>query len=345
MFIDRKWCLCTLFPDITLYHNIKSAIAHSNNCVEGFFIIAGFLIVLTFKPTVSMKNFILKKYIRLSPVILFSMGICFLGFLLGTMEFNWVANILTVLLVNQFVVKFAIGQNPILWYTSTLFTSMLIYFCIIKYLPQKVKIPLITGLVIIGYGIVELLQHGSFANPLKNYHSIFNIGFLRALGGVGTGCLVGIWFKMLINQGLPKFNIPNFIKNNKILITPVELCLLSYVVWWCVFIHNKVNNLCFVLAFVILLIMFVLKKGYLSEFFDRDIWVKLGRFQYSVYVIHYVIIRIFGLAVFKTHPEFVVSHPVLPIFIMLSSVIIIGIFTYYMVELPCANYLKKKLKL
>ena len=137
MFIDRQWCLCTLFPDISVYQNISGAISHSNNCVEGFFIIAGFLLFITYKPEIKLKDFIIKKYIRLSPVILFSMALCFIGFLLGVMKFDWGANILTVLLFNQFGVKFVVGQNPILWFTSVLFASLLLYFLILKVLPSK----------------------------------------------------------------------------------------------------------------------------------------------------------------------------------------------------------------
>lgn len=338
MFIDRQWCLCTLFPDISLYQNILKSIAHSNNGVEGFFIIAGFLLVLTFKPTVTVKDFLIKKYIRLSPVILFSMILCFGGFLLGAMKFDWGANILTVLLVNQFGIKFVCGQNPILWFTSVLFAALLLYFMVLKYLSPKIKTIIILFMILFSYGIIEILQHGSFANPLKNYHYIFNIGFLRAIGGVGVGCLIGYLYKNI----LLKYNQPLKNKILKSFYTLLEAGFLSFLIWWCLCIHKSINNIFFVFAFAVLLILFICKKGYISQFLDKDIWVKLGRFQYSIYVVHYVIIRILGLTLWKTHPNLVTAYPIIPILVMLVQIIAIGVLAYYMVELPCAKYLKER---
>ena len=339
MFIDRQWCLCTLFPDISIYQTLKAAIGHSNNCVEGFFIVAGFLLIYTFKPNISIKNFILKKYIRLSPVILFSMVLCFIGFLLGTMKFDWVSNILTVLLVNQFGIKIVCGQNPILWYTSVLFAGLLLYFCIIKYLPLKLRNILIFTLIISSYTILELLQHGSFANPLKNYHHVLNVGFLRALGGIGLGCIIG----GIYNYYLSKIDK---IKENiisKIFFSVSEILLLVFIFWWCLVIHKGLNNIYFVLSFSVLLLLFIIKRGYISQFLNKNVWAFLGKFQYSIYVIHYVIIRIFGLALWNKNPDFVLSHPILPIVIMILTILFAGVITYYMIELPCANFLKNKL--
>ena len=340
MFIDRRWCLCTLFPDISLYQNISRAICHSNNCVEGFFMVAGFLLVLTYKPENTIKDFVIKKYIRFSPVILFSMVLCFIGFLLGAMDFNWVANILTVLLLNQFGAKFVVGQNPILWYTSVLFASLFLYFCILKVLSGRKRNLLIFTLIVLSYTILEILQHGSFSNPLKNYcHHILNIGFLRGVGGVGIGCLIGFLYKNVLLTEKIKFK-GRFLK---IILTVFEAISMSFVFWWCLIIHKGINNIFFVFAFAVLLILFVFKKGYFSEILDKDIWVKLGKYQYSIYVVHYVIIRIFGLALWKEQSEFVTLHPFMPILIMFAAILVVGVLTYYMVELPCANFLKQRL--
>ncbi|MBR1460041.1 acyltransferase [bacterium] len=339
MFINRVCNLCHIYPDISIYQTIKSAIAHSNNSVEGFFIVAGFFLVYTFKSHLSLKNFILKKYIRLSPAILFSMGLCAIGWLLGAMHIKLIPNLLTVFLLNHFGINIAVGQNPILWYTSTLFAGLLLYFCIIKYLPVKIKYWTIAILAISGYIILEILQHGSFANPLVNYHHVFNIGFLRTVGGIGLGCLIGYLYKNVLS----KYNQP--LKNMwlKWFFTLLEVGFMAFVVWWCMCIHKSINNIVIVLCFGILLILFLFKKGYLSQITDSDIWVKLGRYQYSIYVVHYVIIRILGLKVWKHCPNFVAVHPILPIIINLIVILLVGILTYHMVELPCAKFLTNKL--
>lgn len=338
MFIDRKWCFCNLFPDIVLYSNIKTAVAHSNNGVEGFFIIAGFLLFITFKTKMSIWDFIKKKYIRLSPPIIFSILLCVFGYFLGAMHFKIIPNILTILLLNQFGIYFVDGQNPVLWFTSVLFAGLLVYFCILKWVPDNIKNKIILTLIIVSYTILEILQHGTFINPLKNYYYIFNIGFLRAIGGIGLGCLIGHYIKLYFSR------IKDFIlsKKQKLLVSSCELFLTSFLIWWMIFPHERINNIIFVLAFAILLILFILKKGYISEFFDKDIWVKLGKYQYSIYVVHYVVIRVLGLVLWKQHPEFVVSYPVIPILVTLVIIILVGVFTYHIVEEPCAKYLTNK---
>lgn len=338
MFIDRKWNLCTLYPEIPLYQTLKSAIAHSNNGVEGFFIIAGFFLVYTFKPTTRIKDFIVKKYIRLSPVILFSIVLCAIGWLLGTMAFKFIPNLLTVFLLNNFALKISVSNNPILWYTSALFAGLLLYFCIIKFLQPKIKYWITCILTITAYVILEILQHGSFANPLKNYYHIFNIGFLRAVGGIGFGCLIGFLYKNFILEK----KLFNNMKYHHIW-TFLEIILLGFIIWWCMFIHGRINNLIFVICFAILSILFLTKKGWFSQITDKDIWVKLGKYQYSIYVVHYVIIRILGLSIWKNCPEFISAHPIIPIISNLFVILSIGVFVYYMIELPCSKFLQEKL--
>lgn len=338
MFIDRVWCLCTLFPDVSLYQNIKFAIAKANNSVEGFFLIAGFLLLLTFKHSESVLNFIKKKYIRLSPVICFSILICVFGWLLGTMHFKLIPNLLTMFLLNNFGYCWAAGNNPILWFTSALFAGLLVYFLIIKYVPKKYFYGTVFSLSCLAYIILENLQHGSFAKPIFNY-GIFNIGFLRAIGGIGLGCFIAQLYKdniSTIESFKPK-------KIMKFLFSGFEILLFCFIVWWTTIKHIALNNILFVIGFAGLLSLFVCKKGLLSNLVDKDIWVFWGKYQYSLYVIHYVIIRIYGLALWKQNPDFIYAHPVLPIFIMLFTIILFTVLVYHFVEEPCAKYLKQKL--
>ena len=339
MFITRDWCLCSIFPNIHLYSFIKSFIAFSYNSVEGFFIIAGFLLFLTFKNSVNVLDFIKKKYIRLTPVIVFSFFICLLGTMLNAFHFSIIPNLMTSLLLNQFGVCISIGQNPVLWFTSVLFSVLLLYFCILKFVPKKYQVYLISFLIILGYGILEILQHGFFNKPLKNYYYILNIGFLRGLGGIGLGCLLAKIFK----DNYPKIQNFKLSISKKILITFAEIISFMFVFWWLCFPHFKYNNIFFVVGFSILFSFFICKKGYLSNLLDKSIWVFLGRYQYSMYVVHYVIIKIFGIVLWQKNIEWVVMHPILPIIIMFLTIIATTMFAYHFVEIPCAKYLKDKL--
>ncbi len=334
--VSSAWSFSKLFKDINIYKTLHDCFAHSNNGVEGFFIIAGFFLVLTFKDSISLSNFIKKKYIRLSPVIAWATILCIGGWLLNTMHFKVVPNILTVLLLNHFGICWGIGANPVLWFCSALFFGLLVYFCIFKFVPDKFKFWICFFVSILSYIILQILQYGRYADPYHNYYHIFNIGILRALGGIGLGCIIGYFYKEYI-QKISKFNVLNW---QKILITIFEVLFFGAIFWWMCIPHVKINNFVYVILFVILFILFLINKGYFSNFVNKDIWVFLGKYQYSVYVIHYVIGKILCFGLWKKVPIFMHNHPIIPLVITILCVIVLSVFTYHFVEIPCAEYLK-----
>ena len=334
--VSSAWSFSHIFKNVPLYQTLHDCFAHSNNGVEGFFIIAGFLLVITFKNTINFVDFVKKKYIRLSPPIAFATILCILGWLLHTMHFKVIPNILTVMLLNHFGICWAIGANPVLWFTSALFSGLLFYFCIIKYIPKKYHLTLISILSVVGYLILEILQKGRFSDPYHNYHFMFNVGFLRAIGGIGFGCIIGIIYKEHFEK-IQKFII---LKWQKVLITLLELIFLSFIVWWMICPHIRINNLVYVIFFTLLLALFILNTGYISQFFDKDIWVLLGKYQYSIYVVHYPVGKILGFGVWKHNADFIHANPLIPILVTVLLSIIVGVFTYHCVEEPCAKYLK-----
>ena len=113
-------------------------------------------------------------------------------------------------------------------------------------------------------------------------------------------------------------------------------------VWWLAVPHKQLNCIIFVIAFALLLALFVFEKGIISKLTNKDIWVKLGKYQYSIYVIHSVIGKILINALWKTHPEFVKIHPYSTIVIIICVILISGYITYNLVEKPCAKFIKNK---
>lgn len=339
VFVSSAWSFSKVFPQSDIYQVLHDCFAASNNCVEGFFIIAGFLLFYTFKPKTSLKEFIIKKYIRLSPVILFATLLCILGWALGVMHFKLIPNILTILLLNHFGICWAVGCMAVLWYVSAMFSALLLYFSILKYISHKYQKYLIVCLAMLGYIILEYLQKGRFSDPYHNYYYIFNIGFLRAIGGTGLGCLIGL--------GLDKFKTCDTkIILNKIMVITItffEFLFMAFMFWWTLCPHAKINNIVFVVIFAILFILFILQKGYITKFFNKDIWVSLGKYSYSIYVIHYPVGKILVKSIWRHHSQFVYSYPFVPIILTLAAILAVGVFAYYMVELPCAGFLKDRL--
>lgn len=337
IFSTHKWSFGKLYPDISMYHLLKDCFCHGNIGVEGFFIISGFFLVLTFKNTTNIIDFIKKKYIRLSPVILFSTILCLIGLCLHTMHFKLIPNVLTIFLLNNFGWCWCAGSNPVLWYTSALFFGLLVYFCILKYFPVKYKSLLFSLLIIISYSLALYFQGGRFFKPCTNYY-IFNAGVLRALGGIGVGCLIGDFYKSYIKQ-IQNVSLAFW---QKLIITILEILILLFVVFWIMIPHQQINPMIFVVLFSFLLILFVSQKGFLAKFTNNDFWVFLGKYQYSLYCLHFVITKILGIGLWTVYPEFVHKYPSLPIFITLFMSIIMSIFTYHFIEEPCAKYLTNK---
>ena len=332
-----SWSLLVNFPDIKELDFFHKTFIQGNNSVEGFFIIEGFLLIYTLKNQ-NIKDFRKKKYMRLSPTILFAVIICIIASLWHAVKLRFWDDILVVLLLNNFGICLAHGTTPTLWFTSALFAGLLIYFLLTKISSKTIKTISFVALPILAYGILEYFQHGSFSTPHKNYSYIFNVGFLRAVGGVGIGTTVGFIYKKYIQE--IKEKVFNFIGN--IVINLAEFSLLCFMVWWLVTPHKQFNCIIFVIAFALLLILFVFEKGIISKITNKDIWVKLGKYQYSIYVIHSVIGKILINSVWKTNSEFVKIHPYSTIFIIICTILIAGYITYNLVEKPCTNYLKKK---
>jgi len=157
---------------------------------------------------------------------------------------------------------------------------------------------------------------------------------MRAVGGIGLGVFIACLYK----------NYSKFFNLNYLFSTIFEFVLLFLIIFWMILPHPKHNCIEFVIVFGLLLLFFVMKRGFISGFFENDLWVKLGKYQYSLYVTHYVIGKILVNGLWKNHILFVQVHPV---FVLLTTLFIIfssGVLTFYMVELPCTKYLKEKIK-
>ena len=338
-FCSAKNGLGTVYPEIGQFAYLKKCFYYGNNCADGFFIISGFLLLLTFKPVETLKHFVVKKYIRLTPVIIFSSILAFILAHFGIVKFNFINELLAVLLLNNFPICWAETANNILWFTSVLFGCSLIYWIIIKYCPPKISKFLIFIIFILGYWLLLHLKHGSFGKPLANYYDIFNIGFLRGIGGIGLGIFIGYQYKDNIEIIKNKLNS----KISKLIITLIETYSLGYLIYWMLFYHPKTNCKYFVINFAVILTLFIINKGWISQFFNKDIWVFLGKYQYSVYVIHVLVYKAYLYLFLANHYEFLNSYPIISLLSCTVISITASIAVYYLIEKPSANFLQNKI--
>lgn len=325
-----------MFPKSSLYLFLKNSFVNANNGVEAFFIISGFLFVLTFKQSVSFIQFFVKKYFRLAPVIIFGTLLFAIASLFDLWDFTFKHNILTMLLLNNFIVRWSNGDVGSVWYVSALFSVFFIYFPLKKYVSNfKVYMLISSALTVIAYAILEYLRGGNFGHPGLNV-GIFNIGFLRAVGGVGLGILCGEIYNLYSKNILACIsNLP------VIVITLLEFISLGFITVWIACIHPKMNNIVFVFVFVLLFLLFLLKQGYVSKFFEKDIWVSMAKYVYSIFVTHTIVYKLFSYNFWVNHVNFVEKYYWFPVIVNFVLVVLLGVFAYHFVEAPVVKIYKK----
>ena len=103
-----------------------------------------------------------------------------------------------------------------------------------------------------------------------------------------------------------------------------------------------INKLIFVIVFAVTFVLLLCKKGIISKLLDKDIFVFLGRYTYSIYMMHILILSLATILVWDKHFCWVHVHPVLNLVFTLFSILAAGVLTYHFVEKPAATYLNKK---
>ena len=164
---------------------------------------------------------------------------------------------------------------------------------------------------------------------------------MRAFGGIGIGYFIAEWYKNNI-EAILNLKISLL---NKYLITITELSCISFIIITLMFTRvSYKNQIIFIAIFAITIILFLLKKGFITNWLNKDIWVILSKYTYSLYMTHSIIFKILKGTLWKTYPNFVVLHPFFNISLALISTLILGMLTYHFIEKPCTNWLKEPKK-
>ena len=327
-----------LFGDIQLYDRFFRMTCNGQKAVDLFFILSGFFFALKLDTTKSLFEFIKNKLIRLYPVLIWITLLCFIASLFGAIEFTYYDNILALICLNGTSLVFKLGNTGIFWYVSAmLWTFILFYYLLQNYDKKHVNL-FIAILVFFSYSFLIHAKGGKINHNIQTFYYIFNVGMLRAFGGIGFGYFIAEWYKNNLEH------IKNITLNIK------QKWCLSIVEFMCVFfiINNLIfhlpnfkNHFVYIAIFAMTIILFLIKKGYVSQILEKNIWVNLSKYTYSFYLTHIIVLNILKGSFWKTHQEWVYANPIENIVYTLLLVFMLGIFTYHFVEKPCADYFKK----
>lgn len=307
-----------------------------NMCVQYFFIIAGFFLIYTLNKNLSVMDFIKKKIIRLWPLLLFGFVLYALAGILGFVRFNIYPNLLCLVFLENIGVTLRPSLNGIAWFVSVLFIISIFYFYIFKYFKKTSYNFFIPILVLIGYTFLVHVTKGVISGNIQTVNNILNVGMINGLTGMGLGYLIHEFYQYLKTQPFA-----NTIKST-IIYTIIEGYLLGFVVYESGFHKMHFNNkIILVVAFVCLFLTFLLKRGLVSRLFDNKFSAILGRYAFSLYMIHGPLWP-YLLFILKPYKSVCVAHPYFCIAVCLIACLIFAVLTYHFVEVPAGRYLKKK---
>ena len=322
-----------------LSFHIFNGAKNGNLACDMFFIIMGYFLSdsLSVKKT-DLLVLAKKKFIRFYPLIICNviLSITFCLYIFNIDKYLPHSEIYKLLLLDG--TGFQVGLPNVTWFISVAFWVSLFYAYLYKIL-SKDKFYFILFLII--SFCYTLLIHSFGGNITGNGEIVlfvFNAGILRGLAGIGFGFLIfGLvnWADYLVKMKDSIFTRTVF--------TSLE-AFLFYFVFNNLLFHaiNYSSNFLIIVGFIALFILFLVKKGYLSRFFEKDLFSVLGKYIFPIYMTHIFVLSLLKKYIWIGNLKFIESHFIFSIFISFIPVIIFAIAIHHFVEKPISRYLKSK---
>ena len=340
-FFRTFFCLAVIFYHVTMgsiipytkgnafYKWCSSAFANSGFVVECFFIISGYFLMASMRKhgNMSVMSFVLSKVRRLWPVFVVSSIVT--HFMTRGIWTETIVNSL-FLQMTGFTFNFR-GTN---WYVSAMFWSLVFYFLLLKCITDRYRRYLVILLVSwFGY-VINLQTHPPMGFGREVVFSVFNLGLMRGVAGVGLG--------ILINEFVESVK-PYFSRRLdwRIILVATALEVLSlYLLIAHLFFREWTcrNHFVVVVAFAMLLPILVLRAGGISRLLDCKAFGVLGKYTYSMYVMQQAGFWILQRTLWLD-TAFVTGHVGLTLVLSVAVPAVVGVAAYYLIELPGARLL------
>ena len=325
--------------DIEPYAKFFSMTRNGDKAVDLFFILSGLFFCYKLNLKASMFEFIKHKVLRLWSVLIFIIFLYFIFSLFGIINFNFYHFLLCFLGLNGTSLVTVGAGVVVFWYISAMLFVLAFYYYLLKNYEEKNVNLTIALIVFFSYGVLIHALKGNIYGHDKALNCIINIGMLRALGGIGVGYFIGLWYKNNF-EAIKNFNYKIW---HILALTFIEFISLYFIINNLMLHKLKYRNkIIFIIAFVAVIIAFLINKGFISRFLNKNWCVNVAKYTYSFYMTHSFLFNSLKNSIWKNHAEIIIAHPYLNLFITLALVFILGIFTYHFVEAPCAKYFKNK---
>lgn len=301
-----------------------------------FFILSGFLLYYTFSDKITIPGYIKKRLIQFIPLIV-------LGTLLRIL---FIHNVNIFDMLAEFFLMTSTGMaklckyNSVSWYISVLFWASLFYIYMLK-TKKRETVNLTVGILTF-LGTVACIKrgltHNDFLGNEGDIGFIFDMRFVYGLTTIGWGYFLGVIYKLVDKQTVTS-NI------SKWLWTIAEGFILFYSVAFMFVEKLYSGNSAFVfLSFAVLILLFLLNKGYISQWFNKRIWTFLAKYALAIYLVQGITVWEIFPRVQKMYPVFFQNNHAVVIIATVLLCCVFGIWAHHVIEKPCADALKKLTK-
>lgn len=301
--------------------------------VEFFFILSGFLLVYTFTTKKTVASFLKSKIVRFVPVIFMVAVVC--GILITLLWHSDAKSAFsfTRLIADSLFLPFPglikqSGYVSISWYISILFWVLLFYFYLMKYWRAETVHLIVALIVFFSYVILA----STTWDRLASVNIFLKVNLLRGLGGVGMGYLLATYIYSKPLPILPK----------RYMYSILEVFFLCFSV---VALFNKTvypgNPLYLVLSFTVLLYLFIVNRGAVSQYLNQFQWSNFSKYALSLYLGQEIVIFVIYKYLVIFFSDWMKENVMMVLGIVILGCMIVSWWLYHYVEEPCGLWLKK----
>lgn len=316
---------------VAIYHifpRSNSFIANGYLSVDLFFILSGFIMSYVYQYSFSSGvsvdayvRFLKGRIARVYPLYAFIIIIISILYIFNGIKTPTLKEYSSLLLFFQ---SLYVVQNNLIPHAWSIAVEMLAYFAfpfvINKLMGERISAA-IFPVTYISFAGLALVSMNGYWGPMD-----VGVGFLaivRCLCEYGLG-MVGYILTIKYQYKL----------------TPVisESILVCALVISCVALNLRGYDLVAIAAFAFIIPSLSKSNGYVSRFLSQRALVYLGEISYSIYLVHYPLCRQLVFIPTWIHNKLGVLDVNS---IALIMTILLSIFTYHLVEVPCRNLIKK----
>lgn len=308
-----------LFTFLIVLHHILNTLNIYNRAqygVEFFFILSGFMLVYTFN-NMTLFHFAIKKLFHFLPYTLLA-NILALFFIDHPSTIGFLSSVSLFASTGVFPVSPYYGPT---WYLSVLFWVSIFYFILLRYARSK-----ITNLIISLIILLCIPYTDSKINTLIPDIPFITYGMVRGIFCMGMGYFLGLFYLT--------YQPTLFSDSKKIswIYSGLEVIAIGLICSGMFIPSFFFSQFLIFPLFILILYLFLLKKGWLSDFFNKRITTRVAQYTLPIFMTHdifttYILRDI--LKEFKPLSEFKITLSIITILAcILFGILIHHIFRY-----------------